>query len=204
MAGLVDLPELPFPLRPYGPEGGWSYADGTLTGRAGARQDRFVPPSGESLESASDAPRLLGTPEGDFQMLARVTVGFAAAFDAGVLCLEVAEHQWAKLCLELSPAHPTICTVVTRGHSDDVNSFVVEGDSFWLRISRTGTAFAFHASPDGERWTFVRVFTLGTPPELARARVGFLAQSPTGEGCAVTFDHITHHPHGLTDLRDGT
>ncbi|MGQ4445463.1 DUF1349 domain-containing protein, partial [Streptomyces violaceoruber] len=28
----LDLPELPFPLRPYGPDGRWSYADGVLTG----------------------------------------------------------------------------------------------------------------------------------------------------------------------------
>ncbi|MDX3851517.1 DUF1349 domain-containing protein [Streptomyces sp. AK02-01A] len=190
-------------LRPYGPDGGWTYGAGVLTGRAGARQDRFVPPSGESLEPASGAPRLLGAPEGDFQLLARVTVGFAA-FDAGVLCLEVSGHQWAKLCLELSPDRPTVCTVVTRGHSDDANSFVVEGDSFWPRISRTGTAFAFHASADGEAWTFVRVFTLGTAAEAAAARVGFLAQSPTGEGCAVSFDRIAFRPRGLTNTRDGS
>ncbi|MFE4829997.1 DUF1349 domain-containing protein [Streptomyces sp. NPDC056672] len=198
------LPELPFPLRPYGPEGAWAHGDGALTGRAGPRQDRFVPPSRESLDPASDAPRLLGVPDGDFQLLARVTVGFEAAFDAGVLCLEVAERQWAKLCLELSPERPTICTVVTRGHSDDANSFQVDGESFWLRVSRTGRAFAFHASPDGERWTFVRVFTLGTAEEIATARVGFLVQSPTGEGCAVTFDGIAFRPTGLADLRDGS
>ncbi|MEV4973019.1 DUF1349 domain-containing protein [Streptomyces scopuliridis] len=200
----IDLPELPFPLRAYGPEGAWRYVDGALTGRAGARQDRFVPPAGASLEPASDAPRLLGTPDGDFQLIARVTVGFAAAFDAGVLALEADARHWAKLCLELSPERPTICTVVTRGHSDDANSFVVDGDSHWLRISRTGRAFAFHASPDGERWTFVRVFTLGTPEQAAAARVGFLAQSPTGEGCAVTYDRIVFRPEGLADARDGS
>ncbi|MFE2601285.1 DUF1349 domain-containing protein [Streptomyces sp. NPDC059396] len=200
----VVLPELPFPLRAYGPEGAWAYGDGALTGRAGARQDRFVPPSSESLEPASDAPRLLGVPEGDFRLHARVTVGFDAAFDAGVLCLEVAERQWAKLCLELSPDHPTICTVVTRDHSDDANSFQVAGDSYWLRISRTGRAFAFHASSDGENWTFVRVFTLGTAAEAASARVGFLTQSPRGKGCAVRFDGIAFSPGGLEDLRDGS
>lgn len=101
------------------------------------------------------------TPDGDFQLIARVNVGFAAAFDAGVLYLHVGEREWAKLCLELSPADPTICTVVTRGRSDDANAFVVDGESCWLRLSRNGSAFAFHASADGEKWTFVRVFALG-------------------------------------------
>ncbi|MEV7479176.1 DUF1349 domain-containing protein [Streptomyces halstedii] len=200
-----ELPELPFTLEEFGPDGHWAYADGSLTGRAGARQDRFVPPGGDSLESASDAPRLLGAlPEGDFRLAARVTVGFEAAFDAGVLYLHVGEREWAKLCLELSPAHPTVCTVVTRGQSDDVNSFVVDGDSLWLRLSRTGDAFAFHASEDGEKWTFVRFFTLGTAPERATAYAGFLVQSPTGEGCEVSFDHISFLPGGPADLRDGS
>lgn len=199
------LPELPFPLESFGPAAGWAYEDGVLTGRAGARQDRFVPPGGAALDTESDAPRLLGpAPEGDFQLIARVRVGFAAAFDAGVLYLHVGEREWAKICLELSPDRPTICTVVTRGHSDDVNSFVVDGDSYWLRLSRTGKAFACHASADGEKWTFVRVFTLGTPDQAATASIGFLAQSPTGEGCEVTFDRITFRSRGLVDLRDGS
>ncbi|WP_392669561.1 DUF1349 domain-containing protein [Streptomyces sp. LN785] len=200
----VDLPELPFELRPLGPEGEWTYRDGVLTGRAGARQDRFVPPGGDALEPAADAPRLLGAPpQGDFQLIARVKVGFAAAFDAGVLYLHVGEREWAKLCLELSPDRPTVCTVVTRGHSDDVNSTVVDGDSFWLRLSRTGRAFAFHSSADGEKWTFVRTFALGDVEATAAASVGFMVQSPTGEGCEAAFDRITFRPEGPADLRGG-
>ncbi|MGW2178738.1 DUF1349 domain-containing protein [Streptomyces sp. NPDC001732] len=201
----THIPELPFELSPFGPDGGWTYDNGTLTGRAGARQDRFVPPGGAALDSPSDAPRLLGpVPRGDFQLLARVTVGFAAAFDAGVLYLHVGDREWAKICLELSPDRPTVCTVVTRGHSDDVNSFVVDGDTCWLRLSRTGDAFAFHASADGERWTFVRVFALGEPERAAGASVGFLVQSPTGEGCEASFDRIAFRAKGLGDLRDGS
>ncbi|MDJ0461795.1 DUF1349 domain-containing protein [Streptomyces sp. H27-C3] len=204
MSDQLELPELPFPLRRYGPDGSWSREGGALTGWAGPRQDRFVPPSGEALDSASGAPRLLGAPEGDFQLIARVTAGLAASGDAGVLYLHVGEREWAKLCLELSPDRPTVCTVVTRGHSDDANSFVVDGDRVWLRISRTGKTFAFHASTDGEHWTFVRIFTLGTPERAAAALVGFMTQSPVGEGCVVTFDRIEFRPSWPRGLRDGT
>lgn len=201
----LDIPEVPFPLEAHGPDGDWSFEDGVLTGRAGPRQDRFVPPDGDALEPASDAPRLLGAPPaGDFQLIARVCVGFRDAFDAGVLYVHVGERDWAKLCLEYSPDVPTVCTVVTRGHSDDVNSFTVDGDSVWLRVSRTGRAFAFHASRDGARWTFVRFFTLGEEKETGAALVGFMAQSPVGEGCAVRFDHIAFRPGGPSDLRDGS
>ncbi|KIF78630.1 regulation of enolase 1 [Streptomyces sp. 150FB] len=201
---LPEVPELPFGLRSYGPDGGWVYEDGSLTGQAGAGQDRFVSPAADSAEPASDAPRLLGTPEGDFQLIARVTADLAAPGDAGALALEVAERKWAKLCLELSPDRPTICTVVTRDHSDDANAFVVDVPSHWLRISRTGKAFAFHASPDGERWTFVRVFTLGTAEEATSACVGFLAQSPKGEGCGARFEGIAFRGYGVGELRDGS
>lgn len=199
------LPEVPFPLRPYGPPAPWSYDAGVLSVRTGPRQDLFVPPAGEGLDPASDAPRLLGTPPtGDFQLIARVSVDFAGAGDAGALHLHVGDREWAKLCLELSPDTPTICSVVTRGYSDDVNSAVVEGDSVWLRISRTGKAFAFHVSADGERWTFVRVFALGDAGASAGARVGFLAQSPLADGCAATFDSVVFRGYGPKGMRDGS
>ena len=183
----VELPELPFPLRTYGPDGHWSYEDGVLTGWAGARQDRFVPPTGEGLDPASDAPRLLGAPEGDFQLIARVTVGFAGSFDAGVLYVHVGERAWAKLCLEYSPDVPTVCTVVTRGHSDDANSFT-RGRQFRLAADQPHRPrlrlprLAVTASS----WTFVRLFTLGDEKETSGAAlVGFMTQSPLGEGCVV-------------------
>ncbi|MCM2391510.1 DUF1349 domain-containing protein [Streptomyces albipurpureus] len=204
MVDPCELPVLPFPLRAYGPRGNWSYENDVLTGWAGARADRFVSPAGTSLDPASDAPRLLGAPAGDFQLIARVTVGFCAPFDAGALYLHVGDREWAKLCLERSPDKPTICTVVTRGHSDDANSYEVEGDSVWLRISRTGKAFAFHASTDGVRWTFVRIFALGTEESAGAALVGFLAQSPVGEGCVVTFDRIDFREGWPNGLRDGS
>ena len=35
-------------------------------------------------------------------------------------------------------------------------------------------------------------------------RVGFGAQSPTGAGCAATFDHIAFRPGAPENLRDGS
>jgi hypothetical protein len=39
-------------------------------------------------------------PECDFQLSARVTAGFTATFDAGVLLLWLDERRWGKLCFE--------------------------------------------------------------------------------------------------------
>ena len=202
MTDLV-LPGVPFPLEPSGSPAVQAVVSArmlTLTG--GAKSDLFIDPAGEE-GARPDAGRLTGLPgDRDFSLAARVSVRFANVFDAGVLLLYLSERRWAKLCYELSPQHrPTAVTVVTRGTSDDSNSFETAGGPLWLRITRSGRAWAFHASEDGTWWRLLRYFTLG---EASGARVGFLAQSPTGPGCTAVFDTITYKPGAPADLRDGT
>jgi uncharacterized protein len=200
MEQLPQIAALPLPLRWHTPPASWNSVDQTtLTITAGARTDLFIDPQGtaETLNS----PRLLADVTGDFLLSARVTVGFAATYDAGVLLLYAGEREWGKLCFEYSPQRqPMVVSVVTRGLSDDCNSFVVEGDQVWLRVARLGRAFAFHASTDGTFWHFVRHFTLDAEETIA---VGFSAQSPTGEACTATFDEIRYAPERLHDLRSG-
>jgi hypothetical protein len=133
------------------------------------------------------------------------TAGFKSVFDAGVLLVYATDQTWAKLCFEFSPQRrPTAVTVVTRGTSDDSNSFEVDGTVLWLRITRSGPAWAFHASTDGAWWRLVRYFTLGEDASGDNAKVGFLAQSPTGDGCTVAFDEFAFRPNAPADLRDGS
>ena len=173
----------------------------TLTGAAGT--DLFVDPGGVASDEVPDAGRLVGLPPaGDFTLGAQVSVGFASMYDAGVLLLHAAERRWAKLCFEYSPQlTPTAVTVVTKETSDDCNSFEVADNTLWLRITRSGGAWAFHASTDGSWWRLLRYFALGGTDLV---RVGFLAQSPAGDGCAATFDHITYQPGAPKNLRDGS
>jgi uncharacterized protein len=177
----------------------WAVDDGALTVTAGPKTDLFADPRG--APPTLGAPRLLTGLEGDFLFGARVRVEFASTFDAGVLLLWRDDANWAKLCFEYSPqAVPTIVSVVTRGISDDANSFPVAGAEIWLRIARLGPAFAFHASTDGVYWQLIRHFGLEADHQV---EVGFLAQAPTGDGCTVTFDRIFHVPERLADLRSG-
>jgi len=93
-----------------------------------------------------------------------------------------------------------IVSVVTRGLSDDCNSVVIDGNTVYLRVTRVGQAFALHYALDGKYWHFVRYFTLGNAEGL---RTGFLAQSPTGEGCTVVFSEIAYRAGAPKDLRSG-
>jgi uncharacterized protein len=214
----LRIPGLPFSLAPEGyPPCRHRIEDGgALVLTSAARTDMFVDPAGIGV--VPDAGRLVGKPPGgDFTLAARVTVEFASTYDAGVLLLYAGERCWAKLCFELSPQHrPTAVTVVTRGTSDDCNSFEVTDPRLWLRMTRSGAAWAFHASADGRWWRLLRYFSLGAGGPVADGlatggllidgpvKAGFLAQSPTGEGCTVSFDHIAWQPAGPSDLRDGS
>ena len=202
------VPELPFPLTSAHPQA-WrvDQSAGCLVAVAPGHTDLYVNPGGAAsadAESMLNAATLIGAaPIGDFQFHARVTVEFAAKYDAGVLLLWIDDRHWAKFCFEYSPDEaPMVVSVVTRELSDDANAFVVDGNSVWLRISRLDHAYAFHASTDGSRWSFVRTFAIGK--DLADHMIGFEVQSPTGDGCTVTFDQIGFASTRLGDLRDGT
>lgn len=217
---------MPSPLAPSSP-GLWRVDEetGSVTVSAQPRTDIFIDPSGGSVtagdstagdstagentapspEPILNAATLLGDlpPEGDFQFSARVTVAFGATFDAGVLLVWRDERCWGKLCFEFSPeGEPMIVSVICRGVADDANAFVVADRSVWLRVSRIGRVYAYHASLDGRTWQLIRVF--GFDGETSRDRIGFAGQSPTGEGCSATFDEIHFRPARLADLRDGS
>jgi len=144
-------------------------------------------------------------PASPFTVQARVeVVGERTTFDAGALTIWRDSDHWAKLCFEFSPqGEAMVVSVVTRGLSDDVNSAVVTDRAVWLRIASVGgDAWAFHASPDGVRWDFVRLFSLagGATP----VRVGFMAQAPLGDACTAVFDQIDLRATLVPDLRDGS
>ena len=203
----LTAPGVLFPLTPSC-EQAWTVHEptGTITVTADPHSDIFIDPgAGSTLnaESMLNAATLLGgPPAGDFQLSARVSVDFASTFDAGVLLLWIDERHWAKRCFEYSPAGESmVVSVVNRGVADDANGFVVDGRSVWLRVSRIDHAIAYHASFDGMTWRMIRFFTIDDPSAVS---IGFEAQSPTGDGCAVTFDDIRFTRERLGDLRDGS
>lgn len=204
---MTTIPGVPFPLD-ASPADVWQLAGETVTVTAAPHSDFFVDPGGTdgqlNAESLLNAVTLLGLPPaGDFQLSARVTVDFTSTYDAGVLLLWIDERRWAKLCFEYSPAgEPMVVSVVTRGVSDDANAFAVEERSIWLRVSRIDRAYAYHASYDGKFWKLIRFFALDA--QTGEDRIGFEAQSPTGDGCAVTFEEIRFVPERLAELRDGS
>lgn len=198
MTTTVEMEVLPGPLRAINEAESWAIDGDTLWLRAGPRADLFRDPAGDVV--VDNAPALVMPVEGSWMLSAQVAAEHQSTFDAAVLVVYAAERAWAKLCLELSPrGEPMVVSVVTRSESDDCNSLVIDSP-VWLRVARLERAFAFHYSLDGEVWHMVRYFSLG---DAASVEVGFLAQSPTGDGCTATFREISFTPEILSDVRSG-
>jgi hypothetical protein len=178
---------------------------GTLSITAGPETDLFYHPGG--TERRTDAPRALFAPDPLFTLSARVTVEFAATYDAGALLVWADADHWGKLCFEYSPqAHPMVVSVVTNDYSDDCNSALFARNDIYLRVSRLGNDFAFHCSEDGSYWHLVRHFTLHSGADFTgegNVEIGFLSQSPTGERCTATFSDIAYLSEPVRQIRSG-
>ncbi|MBW5448597.1 DUF1349 domain-containing protein [Cohnella sp. CFH 77786] len=166
--------------------GSWAFGEnGALEIAAPPKSDFFIDPSGQSVRSS--APFLYAMKRGDFDMVTRVGVEMKAPYDSGCLMVMSDDGHWAKLCFEFYESTPTIISVVTNNHSDDCISCKAEASKPYLRIKRAGNCFTFYYSADGQKWETIRYFGLDCEEEI---RIGVVAQSPTGEGCRVTFEHL--------------
>jgi regulation of enolase protein 1 (concanavalin A-like superfamily) len=201
----IEIGPLPFPLVSEGPP---SQVGPLLEGErlvltADAGADMFLDPGGDP--GTSDAERFVWPVAGDFRFSAFVSPVFVSDFDSGVLLGYIDPLNWFKVCAELDPSGTTrVVSVVTRnGTSDDCDSWPIDGSGTYLRISRLGQAFALHASIDGQWWNMVRYFGMGEPAPDA-VKIGFAAQSPSGEGTTATFSEIRFDTRRPAGVRDGS
>jgi regulation of enolase protein 1 (concanavalin A-like superfamily) len=195
----IKILNLPQPLHWLQQPQNWDLSSkGQLTITTAAKTDWFIDPQG--TVNISNAPALLFHTSGPCTLSAQVDANHVATYDAGVLMVYENPSMWAKLCLELSPQGiPTVVSVVTKGVSDDCNAFPVNGP-LYLRVSRLEQAYAFHASQHGIDWNLIRYFKL---EDNKNAQMGFLTQSPTGNGCTASFRDIRFEQRLLSDIRSG-
>ncbi|HHY09745.1 MAG TPA: DUF1349 domain-containing protein [Firmicutes bacterium] len=176
----------------------WVFRQGVLEVWAEGKTDFFRDPAGPAPQH--NAHFFYTKRDGDFTFATFVQVDMQADFDAGCLLVMVDEENWAKLCLENCYEKPMLVSVVTAGVSDDTISAEVPKEGVHLRITRFGDCFAFHYSLDGEWWQLIRYFRLQAARPI---KVGPAAQAPTGEGCQVSFRHLSVSPKPVRDIRSG-
>lgn len=167
--------------------------------QAPARTDYFVNPLND--EANTSAPFLYQEVSGDFVFKAKVQHDFVSMYDACALMALDNEKLWAKGCFEQSDVGThAVVSVMTNQKSDDANSVTLEGNEVWLQLARKGNMFAVQYSFDGINFQMARLTYL---PMSKTIKVGFVAQSPLGEGGMRYFKHIQLEMKTLDDIRNG-
>jgi len=111
------------------------------------------------------------------------------------------ETCWVKFCFEFTDIGThAVVSVVTNGLSDDANGADIQENSVYMQIAKKGELFALHYSLDGNEYKMVRYLSL---PVKESFKVGFVAQSPLGEGGDCLFEDIQLIYELPKDLRGG-
>jgi regulation of enolase protein 1 (concanavalin A-like superfamily) len=192
-SGEPALPGFPRSFQWRNTPADWNVKDGVLSIKSAGKTDWYVAPT-DGQQAASSHLLLFSAPK-DFWFSAKVAVDFKSLFDAGALVVYADEKNWVKFAFE-SPNGKTgaIVSVVTRGISDDNTGTAIEGNSVYLKVSKTGQAIFLYFSLDGKKWNLTRAFSPGPERQL---QFGFSAQSPKGAGSTVAFSEIHYGSEAL-------
>lgn len=181
--------------------------DGMISILAPEHTDFFCNSGAEAEEgdavpdSLCNAPFYYAEVEGDFVLRVKVSHDFKQTYDSCSIMVFKDMTHWAKACFELTDfGARAMVSVVTKGVSDDANGPNVDADAVWLQMCRKGDAFAFHYALDGEHFYMMRFFTLDAGKV---AKVGLLAQAPTGEGGERRYEHLSIEHRTVANIRMG-
>jgi len=142
----------------------------------------------DGSSSNDNAPRIFFEPKSDFTLSAKVTANFTTAYDGGALFLYADTDNWGKLLFErFKSGNNGIASTVTRVTGDDAYHYLIENNYLYLKIVRKNNKFSFHYSENGDKWSYLRSFSLASPKAI---KVGFIAQSPISKTHKVVYSNI--------------
>jgi regulation of enolase protein 1 (concanavalin A-like superfamily) len=198
MAQNTDSLRLPFLPRPLFWENTplkFHWDSTHLVIESGGLTDMFRDPN--VTYNTDNAPKLLFVADSNFVLTASIHHIFFSKWDGGAIVLKADSLNWIKFCFEKDyTGQHRVVSVVTKGISDDCNSAPVSGNTVFYKVAKAGNVITLYYSLEGRRWFLIRhlVFDSQTP-----LKVGFLAQSPTGKSCTVTFSNIHYSARKIRD-----
>lgn len=173
--------------------------NGVLMIEAGPKTDMFRDPN--VTYNTDNAPKLLFIADSNFVLTAAIHHDFVSKWDGGAIVLKADSLDWIKFCFEKDyTGQKRVVSVVTKGISDDCNSAAVTGTTVYYKIARAGNVITLYYSLEGRSWFLIRHLTFDSSQPL---KLGFLAQSPTGKRCVVTFSNIHYSTRKISDPYTG-
>jgi len=166
---------------------------------AGEKTDMFRDPN--VTYNTDNAPRLSFTADPNFVLTAEVHHDFINKWDGGAIVLEADKMTWIKFCFEkdYTGVHRVV-SVVTKDISDDCNSVAITGNLVFYKIAKADNVITLYYSADGKKWFLIRHLQFNT---IKPIKLGFMAQSPTGKDCKVTFSNVTYSTKKIKDPYTG-
>lgn len=162
---------------------------------AGEKTDMFRDPN--VTYNTDNAPKLMFRPADDFVLSASIEHGFVNKWDGGAIILKSDSLNWVKFCFEKDyTGAKRIVSVVTKNISDDCNSVEIKSNKVYYKMAKAGNVITLYYSETGANWFLVRHLQFDAKPLFT---VGFLAQSPTGKKCDVTFSNIKYEAKKIKD-----
>lgn len=162
---------------------------------AGEKTDMFRDPN--VTYNTDNAPKLLFVADSNFVLTTAIHHAFASKWDGGAIVLKADSLNWIKFCFEKDyTGQKRVVSVVTKGISDDCNSAAATANTLYYKIAKAGNVITLYYSTDGKGWYLIRHLVFDSPGPL---KLGFLAQSPTGKSCRVTFSDIHYSTKKISD-----
>ena len=173
----------------------YSIQNDVLTIVAGPKTDMFRDPN--VTYNTDNAPKLLFTADNNFVLSASIQHSFLNKWDGGAIVLIEDSLNWIKFCFEKDyTGAKRVVSVVTKDISDDCNSVEVKSNKVFYKVAKADNVITFYYSVDNKKWFLVRHLQFNNTKDL---KLGFLAQSPTGNKCEVKFSNITYLPKKIKD-----
>lgn len=177
----------------------FSFVNGVMRIKAGAKTDMFRDPN--VTYNTDNAPKLLFEADSDFVLSASIQHSFINKWDGGALVLFEDSLNWIKFCFEKDyTGARRVVSVVTKDISDDCNSAEISKNIVYYKIAKAGNVITLYYSADGKKWLLIRHLQFNNQKKI---RVGFLAQSPTGNSCEVIFSNIRYSAKRINDPYTG-
>jgi regulation of enolase protein 1 (concanavalin A-like superfamily) len=162
---------------------------------AGGKTDMFRDPN--VTYNTDNAPKLLFRGDDNFVLTASIEHAFASKWDGGAIVIKQDSLNWIKFCFEKDyTGAQRVVSVVTKNISDDCNSVEMNTGKVFYKVAKAGNVITLYCSTNGVKWYLVRHLQFDAQKGF---RVGFLAQSPTGEQCKVKFSNIVYQERTIKD-----
>jgi regulation of enolase protein 1 (concanavalin A-like superfamily) len=173
----------------------FSVKDDQIVIKAAGKTDMFRDPN--VTYNTDNAPKLLFEADENFVLTVSIEHAFTSKWDGGAIVIKQDSLNWIKFCFEKDyTGAKRVVSVVTKNISDDCNSIEMNANKVFYKVAKANNVITLYCSADASKWYLIRHLQFDAHKGF---KLGFLAQSPTGDRCEVKFSNIVYQVKKIKD-----